>query len=67
MGCVCTGSREERSVTSPRLERASSSSLAQLGQLSLLDKLFDKSKSAATLHRCEELSQTANYSLFRLT
>ncbi|CAG9576883.1 unnamed protein product [Danaus chrysippus] len=43
--------REERSVTSPRLERASSSSLAQLGQLSLLDKLFDKNKSAATLHR----------------
>ncbi|CAH2101931.1 unnamed protein product [Euphydryas editha] len=49
------GSREERgSLTSPRLERSSSSSLAQLGQLSLFDKglaLFDKSKSVATLNR----------------
>ncbi|XP_045457942.1 protein son of sevenless [Melitaea cinxia] len=49
------GSREDRgSLTSPRLERSSSSSLAQLGQLSLFDKgflLFDKSKSVATLNR----------------
>ncbi|XP_045487201.1 protein son of sevenless isoform X1 [Pieris rapae] len=44
--------RSERSLTSPRLERSSSSSLAQLGQLSLFDKLafFDKSKSVATLN-----------------
>ncbi|XP_047542636.1 protein son of sevenless isoform X1 [Vanessa atalanta] len=49
------GSREDRgSLTSPRLERSCSSSLAQLGQLSLFDKglaLFDKSKSVATLNR----------------
>ncbi|CAH0712971.1 unnamed protein product, partial [Brenthis ino] len=41
-------------LTSPRLERSSSSSLAALGQLSLFDKgmaLFDKSKSVATLNR----------------
>ncbi|XP_045508539.1 protein son of sevenless [Colias croceus] len=44
--------RSDRSLTSPRLERSSSSSLAQLGQLSLFDKLafFDKSKSVATLN-----------------
>ncbi|CAG4949140.1 unnamed protein product [Parnassius apollo] len=49
------GSRSEErgSLTSPRLERCSSSSLGQLGQLSLFDKglaLFDKSKSTVVLN-----------------
>ncbi|XP_068621883.1 protein son of sevenless [Battus philenor] len=44
---------DKRSLTSPRLERSSSSSLGQLGQLSLFDKglaLFDKSKSTVVLN-----------------
>ncbi|XP_013143597.1 PREDICTED: protein son of sevenless [Papilio polytes] len=49
------GSRNDDrgSLTSPRLERGSSSSLGQLGQLSLFDKglaLFDKSKSTVVLN-----------------
>ncbi|XP_038219898.1 uncharacterized protein LOC119838137 [Zerene cesonia] len=53
--------RSDRSLTSPRLERSSSSSLAQLGQLSLFDKLafFDKSKSVATLNANSRNSMSA--------